>query len=155
MNERLPEIIGFLMNQLRNGELDLSNMEDVAAFLAENGLAEEEVRAVCTWLFLSLPAGSREPAPAVPSLEGCTGVRVLGPSESGRISREHFGRLLRLERMGLIDGSQRELVLEYLRRVSSRSLGEGELESVVERVVGETRARNRIPRDPPGSLSVH
>jgi uncharacterized protein Smg (DUF494 family) len=155
VNERLPEIIGFLMNRLSRGELDLSHMEEVAAFLVENGLGEEEVRAVCTWLFLSLPDESREPAPSLPDLDECKGVRVLGPMERNRVSPEHFGRLLHLEQMGLIDGSQRELVLEYLRRVSSRSLEEGELDLVVERILAEARSRERSRRDPPGNLSVH
>ncbi len=155
MNERLPEIIGFLMSRLSRGELDLSHMEDVAAFLVENGLREDEVRAVCTWLFLSLPDESREPAPALPDLTDCGGLRVLGTMERSRISPEHFGRLLHLERTGLIDGSQRELILEYLRRVSSRSLEDGELDLVVERILGEARTRERSRRDPPGNLSVH
>ena len=143
------------MNRLSQGEIDLSNMDDLAAFLVENGLGEREVRAVCTWLFLSLPDESREPAPAPPPLDDCAGLRVLGPPERERISPEHFARLLRLERTGLIDGSQRELILEYLRRVSSRSLEEGELDLVVERVLGETRGRERLRQDRPDSPSVH
>ncbi len=143
------------MNRLSRGELDLSHMEEVAAFLVENGLAEEEVRAVCTWLFLSLPDESREPAPALPELGNCKGLRVLGPIEQNRVSPEHLGRLLHLEQVGLIDASQRELILEYLRRVSSRSLEDGELDLVVERILAEARGRERSRRDPPGNLSVH
>jgi uncharacterized protein Smg (DUF494 family) len=155
LNERLPEIIGFLMNRLSRGELDLSHREEVAAFLVDNGLGEDEVRAVCTWLFLSLPDESREPAPALPDLGNCKGVRVLGTIERNRVSPEHFGRLLHLEQMGLIDPGQRELILEYLRRVSSRSLEDGELDLLVERILAEARGRERSRRDPPGNLSVH
>jgi uncharacterized protein Smg (DUF494 family) len=133
----------------------LSHMEEVAAFLVDNGLGEDEVRAVCTWLFLSLPDESREPAPALPDLGNCKGVRVLGTIERNRVSPEHFGRLLHLEQMGLIDPGQRELILEYLRRVSSRSLEDGELDLLVERILAEARGRERSRRDPPGNLSVH
>ena len=110
MNDRILEIVVFLMDYMRDNQGRLVESEDFSTTLKTMGYSDNEISSAYFWLwnrFDNSPEWLYADFPKVHLPN-----RVLTASERVRITTEAYGFLLKLLNLSLIDTEQFETILE-------------------------------------------
>lgn len=125
MQERIVEIILFLVNELKSNK-QLSEVD--VSFLTENGYTPTEISTAFSWLFERLSVGQQ-----LVSGETDTRLshRVLHDAEKMIITPEGYGYLLQCRQLGLLTNADIETIIERIMAAGFSSVGGPEMKSFV------------------------
>ena len=125
MQERIVEIILFLVNELKSNK-QLSDVD--VSFLTDNGYTQSEISTAFSWLFERLSVGQKLVAE-----QGDTHLsqRVLHDVEKTVISPEGFGYLLQCQQLGLLSNADIETIIERIMAAGFSAVGVPEMKSFV------------------------
>ena len=101
MNERVVEILVYIMSEMRGGKSAPNNLEILSRDLLQRGYTENEISSAFSWLYERQESENEEVvAICGPTLQGA--VRVLHDLERVVISPEGYGYLLQLKHLGIL-----------------------------------------------------
>lgn len=125
MQERIVEIILFLVNELKSNK-QLSEVD--VSFLTQNGYTPTEISTAFSWLFERLSVGQQ-----LVSGETDTRLshRVLHDAEKMIITPEGHGYLLQCRQLGLLTNADIETIIERIMAAGFSSVGVPEMKSFV------------------------
>ena len=105
MDERLTDLLATLRERFARD----ASVDEVEAYLSEEGYDRRQIGEILALLFADLPPRVR---PAQQVVQTSTTFRVMGPHERGRFAPEAWGHLLSLSGAGLLNASELEHVIE-------------------------------------------
>jgi len=111
MNERVVEILVFIMNEMQGDAVAPGHMEMISRDLRQRGYTENEISSAFSWLYEHRQYLNEEMVRhAGPTLPGT--FRVLHDLERLVISPEAYGYLLQLKHFDILNDAQIEQVIE-------------------------------------------
>jgi uncharacterized protein Smg (DUF494 family) len=111
MNERVVEILVYIMNEMQGEKPVQNHLEIISRDLLQRGYTENEISSAFSWLYERYHSENEELVRLVgPTLPGA--YRVLHDLERIVISPEGYGYLLQLKHLGILDDADIELVIE-------------------------------------------
>lgn len=111
MNERVVEILIYIMSEIRRNRNVTTKLDILSESLIEKGYSESEISSAFSWLMDRLNNESEEIiAKQEPSLSNS--FRHLHEIEKAVISIEAYGYLIQLRELGIIDHLDLEQILE-------------------------------------------
>ncbi len=125
MQERIVEIILFLVNELRSNK-QLSEVD--VSLLSQNGYTPSEISTAFSWLFERMSVGEPQFSPGKPA---DTSHRMLNEAEKLVIQQEAFGYLLQCHQLGLLSNSDIEIIVERIMAAGFAAVGINEMKSFV------------------------
>jgi Smg protein len=152
MQERIIEIIVYLVNEMRNnkslGEIDLKVLE-------EGGYTQAEISSAFSWLFDQL-AVSNEILPYV-ERQVERSYRILHEVERMVIAPEAQGYLIQLRELGIISDGMLEAVIDRAMMSGYTKIGLEETRAIVASLVFEKGDQKRIGNRmiSPSSDTIH
>lgn len=152
MQERIIEIIVYLVNEMRNnkslGEIDLKVLE-------EGGYTQAEISSAYSWLFDQL-AVSNEILPHIERQVGRS-YRILHEVEKMVIAPEAQGYLIQLRELGIISDGMLEAVIDRAMISGYTEIGLEETRAIVASLVFEKGDLKRIGNRTisPSSDTIH
>jgi Smg protein len=152
MQERIIEIIVYLVNEMRNnkslGEIDLKVLE-------EGGYTQAEISSAYSWLFDQL-AVSNEILPHIERQVGRS-YRILHEVEKMVIAPEAQGYLIQLRELGIISDGMLEAVIDRAMISGYTTIGLEETRAIVASLVFEKGDLKRIGNRTisPSSDTIH
>ncbi|MFH0992265.1 MAG: DUF494 family protein [bacterium] len=138
MQERIIEIIIFLVNELRSNK-QLAEVD--VSLLTENGYTQTEISTAFSWIFERLSIGQQV---LPPSLEKTLSHRILHEAERMVISTEAFGYLLQCLQLSIISYADMEMIIERIMAAGFSTVGIPEMKSFIAGMLLDTSM-------PPGS----
>jgi len=130
MNERVVEILVYIMNEMQGEKAAPNNMEMISRDLLQRGYTENEISSAFSWLYERHQNENEELVRHTgPTLSGT--FRVLHDLERLVISPEGYGYLLQLKHLGVLDDAQIEQVIERAMMVGATRLPEEAIKSLV------------------------
>jgi len=125
MQERIVEIILFLVNELKSNK-QLSEVD--VSFLTDNGYTPTEISTAFSWLFERLSIGQE-----IVSEERDTRLshRVLHEVEKMIVTPEAYGYLLQCRELGLLSNADIETIIEKVMAAGFSTVGVAEMKSFV------------------------
>ena len=134
MNERVVEILMFIMNHIKSSDQDMSELELLSQDLLERGYSQNEISSAFSWLFERINSGFEELLRAT-DVDTSSSFRVLHELEQMIIKPEAFGYLLQMRELKLLDQFDFEQVIERALTSGSGKVGIEEIKSVVASVL--------------------
>ncbi len=111
MNERVVEILVYIMNHIRNKKGNLNQLEVLSQDLLNKGYTENEISSAFTWLMEKIGGGFDEILKQTSPVSSFS-FRVLHDLEQMIISPEAYGYLIQMKELGLLDDFDVEQVIE-------------------------------------------
>lgn len=130
MNERVVEILVYIMNEIRGKKPVATKLEVLSRDLLQRGYTENEISSAFTWLFDRYKADFEELIRnSGPTLNNS--FRILHDLERMVISPAAHGYLLQLRELGILDDTEIEQIIERAMMVGSPRIEESEIKSLV------------------------
>jgi len=130
MNERVVEILVYIMNEMQGEKAAPNHLEILSRDLLQRGYTENEISSAFSWLYErhqnENEALVRHTGPTLPGT-----FRVLHDLERLVISPEGYGYLLQLKHLGILDDAEIEQVIERAMMVGATRLPEEAIKSLV------------------------
>ncbi|HDZ11003.1 MAG TPA: DUF494 family protein, partial [Bacteroidetes bacterium] len=111
MNERVVEILVYLMSQIRADNDKIDRIDGMSKELRNQGYTENEINTAFSWLFEKIQTNQEEIFDE-PQFELRHGFRVLHEAEKVVIHPEAHGYLIQLKELGIITQSDMEQIIE-------------------------------------------
>ncbi len=111
MQDKILEIVVYLMNQLTDHQGTIGNIDEMSADLRSMGFTDSEISSAYNWLlqhFEDYPDSFSFSEKKISRRS----VRILSEAERGVISPEAFGYLLQLRQLNLLTPEQMEMILD-------------------------------------------
>ena len=125
MQERIVEIILFLVNELRSNKR--LNDVDVSS-LTRDGYTQSEISSAFSWLFERLSTGKS----VVDGASGAsTSHRILNDAEKMVIGPQAYGYLIQCQQLGLLPAVDVEMIIERIMIAGFAAIGLPEMKSFV------------------------
>ncbi len=129
MNERVLEIVVFMVTRLRGSVAEVAYYNELAIDLQSRGFTEREINLACSWLFDRY-------GPEVDTLGRASGgwkdsVRVLSPREQMALSARAVGYLMRLVKLGILRPTDFEEVVEACAQSGRHAMCIDEMKSII------------------------
>ncbi|MFH1700311.1 MAG: DUF494 family protein [Candidatus Zixiibacteriota bacterium] len=118
MQEKILEIVVYLMNQLSDHQGIINNIDEMSADLRSMGFTDKEISSAYSWLlkhFEDYPKSFSMPHTKM----DVASVRILSNAERNIILPEAYGYLLQLRQLRLLSAEQLELILDRCALFSS------------------------------------
>ena len=125
MQERVVEIILFLVNELRSNKR--LNDVDVSS-LTRDGYTQSEISSAFSWLFERLSTGK---SITDVSSGASTSYRMLNDAEKMVIESQAYGYLIQCQQLGLLNNTDVETIIERIMIAGFASVGLPEIKSFV------------------------
>ncbi|MEE9168179.1 MAG: DUF494 family protein [bacterium] len=129
MNERVVEILIYLMHEIRHNRKNVDQMDGVSKDLIRQGYTENEINAAFSWLFERIKSDTEEII--VNEEAGSDSYRVLSDVEKLIVSPEAFGYAIQLRQLRLIDQTEFEQIIERAMMLGASSIGIEDVKSIV------------------------
>jgi len=130
MNERVVEILVYIMNEIQGEKAAPNHMELISRDLLQRGYTENEISSAFSWLYERHQNENEELVRHTgPTLPGT--FRVLHDLECLVISPAGYGYLLQLKHLGILDDAEIEQVIERAMMVGATRLPEEAIKSLV------------------------
>ena len=133
MNNKLIEILIYLLDHLKDHDLDIESLSDFSDGLVTRGYDEMEVAEAINWFFERLNVHSIKSTEITE--QKTESVRVLNEYERMSISSELYGYLLKLKSKSVITSSQMEKILDYFMVVGTHTLCEQDVNEVIANIL--------------------
>jgi uncharacterized protein Smg (DUF494 family) len=125
MQERVVEIILFLVNELRSNKR--LNDVDVSS-LARDGYTQSEISSAFSWLFERLSTGKS----MTESTSGTSSShRMLNDTEKMVVDSHAYGYLIQCQQLGLLSNGDVETIIERIMMAGFAAVGLPEMKSFV------------------------
>ena len=125
MQERVVEIILFLVNELRSNKR--LNDVDVSS-LTRDGYTQSEISSAFSWLFERLSVGKSITDVASGA---STSYRMLNDAEKMVVGSQAFGYLIQCQQLGLLNNMDVETIIERIMMAGFAAVGLPEMKSFV------------------------
>lgn len=125
MQERVVEIILFLVNELRSNKR--LNDVDVSS-LTRDGYTQSEISSAFSWLFERLSVGKSITDVASGA---STSYRMLNDAEKMVVGSQAFGYLIQCQQLGLLNNIDVETIIERIMMAGFAAVGLPEMKSFV------------------------
>ena len=125
MQERVVEIILFLVNELRSNKR--LNDVDVSS-LTRDGYTQSEISSAFSWLFERLSIGKSF---TDASGGASTSYRILNDAEKMVIGSEAFGYVIQCQQLQLLGNADVETIIERIMAAGFAAIGLAEMKSFV------------------------
>lgn len=111
MNERVMEIIVYIVNEMRSNQLweDSNQFKLLSQKLEDSGYSQSEISYAFSWVLEKVNA---EMTPETQNVQAPQTHRMLHDFEKLAISTNAYGYLIQLRELGLIDEMEMEQVIE-------------------------------------------
>jgi uncharacterized protein Smg (DUF494 family) len=130
MNERVVEILVYIMSEIRVGKPATNNLEIISRDLLQRGYTENEISSAFSWLFDRYQGESEELVRNTgPTLAGS--FRILHDLERIVISPQGYGYLLQLRELGILNDAEMEHIIEHAMMLGATRLSEAAIKSLV------------------------
>ncbi len=130
MNERVVEILIFIMSEIRSNRKVSGKLDILSKSLIQQGYTESEISSDFTWLLDRLKTDSEEVVEQKnPSLK--SSFRHLHEIERSIIAVEAYGYIIQLKELGIIDESDVEQILERAMMMGASEITMGDIKSIV------------------------
>lgn len=130
MNERVVEILVYIMSEIRGKNPAPSKLDVLSRDLVQRGYTENEISSAFSWLFDHYKTDFEELVRNHgPMLNNS--FRILHDVERMVISPAAHGYLLQLRQLGILDDLELEQIIERAMMVGSPRLDEAEMKSLV------------------------
>ena len=111
MNERVVEILVYIMTEIRGNNYQTERLEVISRDLVERGYTQIEISSAFSWLFERFSGEPEEFASGLDhTLPGS--FRVLSEAERMVITPESYGYLLQLRQLNIITDFEIEVIIE-------------------------------------------
>ncbi len=137
MNERVMEILVYIMNEIRQKKRGLGELAVLSRDLMQRGYTESEINSAFSWLLERMRNGIDEVMDSEDSAFQQS-TRYLHEVERMVISPEAFGYLLQLRELGLITHAEMETVIERAMMLGSPKVTVGDIKAMVASMLFET-----------------
>lgn len=130
MNERVVEILIFIMNEIRKNSKTTQKLELLSKDLIRKGYTEGEISSAFSWLLDRLRTEAEEIVPN----QGSTfkdSFRLLHEIENSVISTEAYGYVIQLKELGLINELDVEQILERAMMLGTSKVDADDIKSIV------------------------
>ncbi len=125
MQERIVEIILFLVNELRSNK----RLNDVdVSLLTRDGYTQSEISSAFSWLFERISAGKS--VTDITSGDG-TSHRILNDAEKMVFESQAYGYLIQCQQLGLLNNIDVETIIERIMMAGFTAVGLPEIKSFV------------------------
>jgi len=125
MQERVVEIILFLVNELRSNKR--LNDVDVSS-LTRDGYTQSEISSAFSWLFERLAVGKSN---TDVGSGADTSYRILNDTEKMVVEPQAYGYLIQCQQLGLLNNVDVETIIERIMMVGFTAVGLLEMKSFV------------------------
>ena len=129
MNERVVEILIYLMHEIRQKRGSIELMDGISKDLIGKGYTENEINAAFSWLFERFKSDNEDIL--VNEEADVNSYRMLSDIERLVVSSEAFGYLIQLRQLRLIEQSEMEQIIERAMMLGVGSIGIEEIKTVV------------------------
>jgi uncharacterized protein Smg (DUF494 family) len=109
VDNRVLEIVVFLMSHIRDHQGKLENIDDISSYLKSNGFTDNEISSAYSWVVDQIQVDSQS---VLNGNQSSTASRVLTNQERHNFSAKAIGYLLQLRHLGIINDAHIELILE-------------------------------------------
>ncbi len=109
MRDRFLEIVVFLISQLKDNQGYIDDIEEVSAYLKNQGFADQEISSAYSWILDRLQTNTEF---FHESARSSNATRVFSEAERQHFSPDAIGYVLQLSNLGLLKEEQIESVLE-------------------------------------------
>lgn len=141
MNERVVEILVYIMNEMQGEPAAPGHMEMISRDLLQRGYTENEISSAFSWLYERHQYENEELVRHTgPTLSGT--FRVLHDLERLVISPEGHGYLLQLKHLGILDDAKIEQVIERAMMIGSTHLPAEAIKALVASSLGHADGMN-------------
>jgi uncharacterized protein Smg (DUF494 family) len=129
MNERVVEILVYIMNEMQGEPAAAQHLEILSRDLLQRGYTENEISSAFSWLYERYQNEKQELVRHIgPALPGT--FRVLHDLERLVISPAGYGYLLQLKHLGILDDIEIEQVIERAMMAGATRLPEAAIKSL-------------------------
>ncbi len=130
MNERVVEILIYIMQEIRKDTNDSQHLRVISKDLLKRGYTESEISSAFSWLLTRVRSESEEIVPIQrPSLK--QSFRMLHEIEHSVVSIEAYGYIIQLKELGIISETDVENILEKAVMLSSSRVKVEDVKSIV------------------------
>ena len=130
MNERVVEILVYIMNEIRDDKQAATKLDLLSRDLLQRGYTENEISSAFSWLFDRYKADFEELIRNDgPSIDGS--FRILHDLERMVITPSAHGYLLQLRALGIVDDAEIEQIIERAMMMGGSRIDENEIKSLV------------------------
>ncbi len=137
MNERVVEILIYLMSEIRRSQSVSPKLDILSHNLIEKGYTQSEISSALTWLLDRLDHESEEVLhKQTPAFKDS--FRHLHEIERSIISTDAYGYLIQLRELEIIDEMDFEQILERALMLGISQVNIGDMKSVVASILGST-----------------
>lgn len=120
MQEKIIEIIVYLLEEFQTGEIATNNYTDLSKELISRGYTENEINLAISWVFNHF---QNETQDSVDEIKYSTGsIRVLNEIERMIITPQAYGYLIQLRQLELLTDTDLEFVIERAIAIGSSSV---------------------------------
>lgn len=136
MNERVVEILVFIMNQIRGNKANLSKLELISEDLLNKGYSQNEISSAFSWLFERIRNNFEE---ILKNTEECHefSFRILHDLETMIISPEGYGYLLQLKELGIFDDLDIEQAIERAMLLGTGAIDTEEMKAIAAYILAQ------------------
>lgn len=134
MNERVVEILIYIMNEIRSNEESSNQLELLSRDLIEKGYTESEISSAFSWLLSRIQNEAEE----IVQNQGPTlsnSFRLLHEIENSIISTEAYGYVIQLKELGIINELDVEQILEKAMMIGATKVNLRDIKSIVASVI--------------------
>jgi len=130
MNERVVEILVYLMSQIREKNGGIEGIDGMSKELLNQGYTENEINTAFSWLFEKIRMDQEEIF-GESFNELRNGFRVLHEAEKLVIHPEAQGYLIQLKELGIISQSDMEQIIERAMMLGVSAVSAEDIKSIV------------------------
>jgi len=130
MNERVVEILVYLMSQIRENNGGTEGIDGMSKELLSQGYTENEINAAFSWLFEKIQMDQKEIL-GESSNELHNSFRVLHEAEKLVIRPQAQGYLIQLKELGIITESDMEQIIERAMMLGVNAVSAEDIKSIV------------------------
>lgn len=125
MQEKVIEIIVYILNEMRNSkhinEIDIKR-------LSTDGYTDAEINTAFAWIFSKIDAGEKL---FNESSETSKSHRFFHSAEKGILNTEAMGYLIQMKELGLISGTDEELIIDKIFMAGYQKVGVEEIKLII------------------------
>lgn len=130
MNERVVEILVYIMKEIKSTEHGIGKLDILSEELAQKGYTENEISSAFSWLFDKIKDNFDELVKNTGTILPSS-FRVLHEVEKMIIEPEAYGYLLQLKALGLLDETETEQMLEQALMLGSSRVTLQDMKTIV------------------------
>lgn len=137
MNERVAEIISYIINEIQSAESGIEKLDQLSTDLFDKGYSKDDISYALSWLFdkisINLDDVINPPQKSLPR-----SFRILHDVERLIISPRAYGYLIQLRELGLIDGMEMEQIIEKSLMIGTSTVSVEDVKALVASLIFNT-----------------